>query len=87
MPATAGANPGWRPLEAERGLAEHARQHAQPLWSSPDELRVGSALVAFCDGEGSTVPSGRRGPWAPFACQRRHPGGTIGDEVARILKF
>ena len=35
-----------------------AREHAQPLRSSPKELRVGSALAAFGDGQGSTIPGG-----------------------------
>ena len=32
--------------------------HAQPSWSSPKELGVGSVLAAFGDGQGSTVPGG-----------------------------
>ena len=48
--------------EAERLVvptsAGLAREHAQPLRSSPKELGVGSALAAFGDGQGSTVPGG-----------------------------
>ena len=48
--------------EAERLVvptsAGLAREHAKPLRSSPKELGVGSALAAFGDGQGSTVPGG-----------------------------
>ena len=69
-----------------------AREHAQPLRSSPKELRVGSALAAFGDGQGSTIPGGGRGLRAAITGKRRDQRhvaaqrfaelcGTICDEV------
>ena len=82
--------------EAERlvvpSSAGLAREHAQPLRSSPKELGVGSALAAFGDGQGSTIPGGGGGLRAAITGKRRDQRhvaaqrfaelcGTICDEV------
>ena len=52
--------------EAERLVVpaptDLAREHAQPLRSSPKELGVGSALAAFGDGQGGGAPRPRIAP-------------------------
>ena len=74
--------------EAERLVvptsAGLAREHAQPLRSSPKELGVGSALAAFGDGQGSTVPGGGGGLRAAITGKRRDQRHVAAQRFAEL---
>ena len=75
-PTTAGTSPGWRPPQTGWGLGEHASGRAVVVHASTHGLcgprrrssgwaAPGSALAAFCDGQGSAVPSVAKGCGRP----------------------